>query len=164
MAPYVHKKVWSTVHLWYCTTQVLHLITPWALKGKSNSSFLAKAQSFSLRNIIQISKERGLIVNSYRCFSFAEMKHSGTKRQEDQPYFCQKHPCICSPYKHLKKMSVLIVMKRERELHNHCKNVPLVDKADYLCNKRSNHSGSWGNEVAFLHFSKKKNKKSVSVN
>lgn len=56
--------------LLYCTTHVLHHITPWAFqkKGKSNSSFLAKAQSFSLRQKAKTQESKVQIVNTTVAF------------------------------------------------------------------------------------------------
>lgn len=75
-------------------------------------------------------------------------KDSDLKRQEDQPYFCQKR-LVFVPLTNIWMLSVLIKIY-EGKLRNHCKNVPLVHKADLLHNKRRDHRKRRRNKVACM--------------
>lgn len=116
------KGVRQWASLRYCTTQVLHHITPWTFKkGKSNSSFLAKAQSFSLKKKKKSQLREGTDRQNsscYRCFLLAEMKQRGDERfvwartsngRKTNRTFA-KNILVFVPLINTSKMSVLIMM------------------------------------------------------
>lgn len=110
-------------------------------KGKgSNSSFLANAQVILPKYDSKVRSEGGGWWSNwlycYRCLPLAEVEQRydgfGCKRWEDQPYFCQ-NVLVFVP---LEQNNVSLNQNDTFEkLHNHCKNVPLVDKADWMFNK-----------------------------